>query len=106
MLARSGLLADIGRGVTANGGKGIGSFSTGDLVAAGSSTSSSRGVEGSELSIVDVESSESCGFRDDGRVGLGNSLRPRVPTCWGRPVMVEVDELGVWLGRCGKPSVG
>jgi hypothetical protein len=82
MLERNGWCADRERGVTWNGGKGMGALSVLSSDCAGSSILlSSLGVEGRELSIVDVESSESCGPRDDGRVGLGCNLRPRVPTC-------------------------
>jgi hypothetical protein len=105
---RTGCLAEIGRGVTSNGGNGTAVLSLpGEFgVMASSVRGSSLGVGGSELSRVDVELSESCGPRDmDGAVvGLGCSLRPSDPTCCGRP---EVGVVGtvVWLPRRGSPSI-
>jgi len=71
-------------------GKGTDDFATSGGPISARSRGSSRGVGGSELSVVDVESSESCGPLDIGGlvgVGLGCSFRPSVPTCSGRPVV-------------------
>lgn len=74
-------------------------------VSRSNSRGSSFGVGGRELSMVDVELIESLGPRDmtGARVGLGWSLRPRLPPS-GSPVIVL--GVGVWLERRGRPSRG